>query len=177
MNVPGLGRIPTISEYENMVRRFRYEATRKPTIEKVLPLTVMITGARISEILELTTTDIDFDNNVLYIITLKHRDRAKRTVPIPLWYIPIIQTYIIRNGIGYKLFPISRQMAWIIVKRETGYHPHAFRHAYGMYLLFKGYDPETVRRILGHSSWRMIEYYIRHVKIDKRQKTPFDNIF
>jgi len=174
---PRLDRCPTIKEYEDMVRRMRYEATRNPSIEKVLPLTVLVTGARISEILMLTTVDIDEDDSVLYILTEKVKGNPKRVVPVPLWYISILHSYIIRNGISYQLFPISRTQAWRIVKKELGYHPHAFRHTYGMYLLYKGLDPETVRRILGHSSWEMIEYYVKTVKIDTRKRTPLDEIF
>lgn len=173
---PRLDRVPTIREYEDMVRRFRYEATRKPSIEKVLPLTLMVTGARVSEVLALTTLDVDEDRSVLYITTLKVKGKPKRVVPVPSWYIPILHTYIIRNGIGYRLFPVSRIHAWRIVKSETGYHPHAFRHVYGMYLLYRGLDPETVRRILGHSSWEMIEYYVSSVKIDTRTKSPLEDI-
>lgn len=174
---PRLDRCPTIREYEDMVRRMRYEATRLPNIEKVLPLTVLVTGARIGEILMLTVPDVDEADSVLYVPTEKVRGKPKRVVPVPTWYIPIIESYIVRHTIGYKLFPISRTQAWRIVKRELGYHPHAFRHVYGMYLLYKGLDPETVRRILGHSSWDMIEYYVRTVKIDTRKRTPLEEIF
>jgi len=173
---PRLDRVPTIREFEETLRRLRLEAMRRPDLEKVLPLTVLVTGARISEILQLTTLDVDEENMQLSIPTLKRRDRAKRVVPVPSWHIAILQHYIVRNTITYRLFPVSRTQAWRIVKQETGWHPHAWRHALGMYLLYTGEDPETVRRILGHSDWSMVEYYVRAVKIDVAKRHPLELI-
>lgn len=169
-------RIPTIKEYEGIVRRLKELSIRRPVIEHVFPLTVCITGCRISECLLLSTTDIDENNLVVYMPTLKHRSIHKRTIPIPGWYIAILHQYIIMNGIGDKLFNISRTQGWRYVKRITGYNPHAFRHALGMYMLFKGYDPETVRRILGHGSWRLVSYYVSRVGIDISKRTPLEYI-
>lgn len=176
MYEPDLSKVPRLAEYERIVRMLRYESMKRPEIDNVLPLTVAITGARISEVLMLTTIDIDFDSARLYVPTLKHRARPKRVVPVPSWYLPIINNYIVRNAISYRLFPVSRPQAYRIVKRKTGYHPHAFRHAVAMYFLYKGLDPETVRRILGHSSWKMIEYYVRLVRIDV-SKSPLEEVF
>ena len=177
--VPDLSRVPTIREYEEKLRYMKWQATKQPDLENVLTLTIMITGARVSEVLALRTIDIDFERKRLSVITLTKRagnKRPIRLVPVPAWYLPIIQTYIVRNAISYKLFPIKRKYAWLIVKRKTGYHPHAFRHAVAMYLLYKGVDPETVRRILGFSDWKLIEYYVRAVRTDI-EKTPLEDIY
>ena len=173
---PKLDNVPTINEYERIVQRLRDEATRRPWIENVLPLTVVITGARISEVLMLTTTDVDFDYARLYIPTLKHKGRPKRAFPLPRWYLPIIRDYIVRNRISYELFPVSRKTAYLMVKRKTGYHPHAFRHVVAMYFLFRRVDPETVRRIMGHATWKMIEYYIRIVNIEPA-RNPLEDLW
>lgn len=167
-------RIPTLREYESIVRKLKSLCLRNPVPRHVFPLTVVVTGCRVSECLSLETTDIDDQNLVLYIPTFKHRARQKRMVPIPAWYISIAHQYIILNGIGDKLFNISRTQAWRYIKEMTGYHPHSFRHAYGMYLLFKGYDPETVKRILGHSSWKLVAYYVNKVGIDITRRNPLE---
>ncbi len=176
MYEPNLSKVPRLAEYERIVRMLKYESMKNPDIKNVLPLTVAITGARIREVLMLTTIDIDFDTARLYVPTLKRKGRPKRVVPVPSWYLPIINSYIVRNAISHELFPISRSQAYRIVKKKTGYHPHAFRHAAIMYFLYKGLDPETVRRITGHKSWKMIEYYVRLVRIDVL-RTPLEEVF
>jgi len=173
---PRLDDAPTIREYENLIKWLRREAMKKPTIDNVLPLVVALTGCRISECLELTTTDIDSDNGVLHIKTLKGGKGAKRVVPVPTWLFAILERYILYNGVGYKLFPISRTHAWRIIKQKTGKRPHALRHAYGMYMLFKGLDIETARRLMGHSSWDMVKHYVSTVGIDVKLRNPFEDL-
>jgi len=176
VKAPKLDDVPSIKQFEELVRRLRRQAMRRPEIENVLPLTVAVTGCRISECLELTTVDIDEENGVLYLKTAKGGRGAKRAVPVPGWLFAVLRSYILYNGIGYKLFNVSRVHAWRIVKRATGHRPHALRHAYGMYMLFHGRDPETVKRLMGHSSWGMVEYYVNKVQIDKRMPAPFEEL-
>jgi len=168
--------VPSLKEYENLITSLKRDAMKKPVIENVLPLVVAVTGCRISECLELTTADIDYENSVLYLKTLKGGKGRKRVVPVPSWLLAILENYILFNGIGYKLFPISRAHAWRIVKSRTGLRPHALRHAFAMYLLYKGLDPETVRRILGHARWSVVAYYVSSVRIDKSVRSPLETI-
>ncbi len=173
---PKLDDVPSIRQFEELVKRLKLQAMKRPIIDYVLPLTVCLTGCRISECLQLTTTDIDYDNVVLHLVTLKGGRGAKRAIPIPTWFLAILQNYVLYNGISYKLFPISRTEAWRIIKKETGFRPHALRHAFALYMLFHGKDPETVKRLLGHSDWKMVEYYVKIVQIDKRITSPFENM-
>ena len=173
---PKLDDVPSIRQFEDMVRRLKVRAMRRPTIDNVLPLTVAVTGCRISECLALTTPDIDEENGVVHIPTLKGGSGARRSIPVPSWFFAVIRSYVLYNGVGYRLFNISRVQAWRIIKRATGLRPHALRHAFGMYMLFHGADPETVKRLLGHSNWKMVEYYVNKVQIDKSVKTPFEVI-
>ncbi len=167
-------RAPSLKEYERIVRYLKDKATRKPIIDYVLPLFVAITGARISEAIEVNIYDVDFDNRYVAIPTLKSGRGRKRLVPLPTWFLLILQRYAVWNAIGDKLFPVSRVHAWRIVKKETGWNPHALRHAYAMYLLYHDYDVEHVRRILGHSSWDMVRYYVEMVGIDKEKTNPLE---
>lgn len=174
---PKLDKVPTITEYEAIVRRLRSRAQRRPVIEHVFPLFVAVTGCRVSECLEVSTMDIDFDEPAVFIPTLKKGGGGKRLVPLPHWMVPILKRYIVANGIGDKLFPISRHQAYRLVKKATGYHPHAFRHAFAMYMLWSGRDPETVRRLLGHSSWDMVRYYVEAVKgVERGLAHPLDEL-
>jgi len=167
---------PTIREYEQTIKWLRREAMKRPIIDYVLPLVVAVTGCRISECLDLTVEDLDDRNGVVYLKTLKSGKGRKRAVDVPTWLFPILERYIAFNGIGFKLFPISRAQAWRIIKKVTGRRPHAWRHAYGMYMLFKGRDIEYVRRLMGHSSWEVTEEYLASVGIDVRKQNPLEEI-
>jgi len=167
-------RAPSLREYEDIIRRLRSRSTRRPVIENVLPLFIAITGARISEALLVSTYDLDTENHHVMIPTLKSGRGRKRMVPLPSWSVYILERYIVHNAVADRLFPVGRTMAWMIVKKATGWNPHALRHAFGMYLLYNGFDVEHVRRILGHSSWDMVRYYVEMVGIDKAKVSPLE---
>lgn len=167
-------RAPSLREYERIVKYLKNKASRRPLIDYVLPLFLAVTGARVSEALEVNTYDIDFDNGYVAVPTKKSGRGRKRIIPLPSWFLLILQRYIIWNGIGDRLFPISRIQAWRITKKETGWNPHALRHSFGMYLLYNGWDVEQVRRVLGHSSWDMVKYYVESVGIEKEKPNPLD---
>ena len=167
-------RAPSLKEYERIVKYLKNKANKKPLIDYVLPLFIAVTGARVSEAIEVNTYDIDYDNNYVMVPTLKSGKGRKRIVPLPVWFLNILNRYIVWNGIGDKLFPISRVQAWRIVKKETGWNPHALRHAYAMFLLYNGWDVEQVRRVLGHSSWDLVRYYVEMVGIDREKANPLD---
>ena len=174
---PRLDRAPSIAEYERLVKRLKARAQKKPDPENVLPLFVAVTGCRISECLSVSTMDIDWDAGVAYIPTLKSRRGAKRAVPLPSWMLAILKRYIVKHGVGDVLFPFSRFQAYRLVRKATGYNPHALRHAFAMYMLWKGLDPETVRRLLGHSSWDMVKYYVEVVKtMLEGLRSPLDDL-
>jgi len=173
---PKLDDVPSIRQYEDLIKRLYYQAKKRPTIENVLPLVVAVTGCRISECLNLTTIDIDEEHGYIYLKTAKGGEGAKRAIPVPRWLFDIVDRYIRYNGIGYKLFNISRVQAWRIIKKQCGVRPHALRHAFAMYMLFHGKDPELVRRLMGHSDWKMVAEYVEKVQIDKRFSTPLEEL-
>lgn len=59
-------------------------------------------------------------------------------------------------------------------------HPHRFRHSFAvMYLRNKG-DIFTLKRLLGHASWKMVNHYLSLAEADvheaHRRASPIDNI-
>jgi Site-specific recombinase XerD len=70
---------------------------------------------------------------------------------------------------NWQKFNISRRWAYHIVKKITGYHPHAFRHSFALMLLGKTKNLEIVRRLLGHSNYNIIKEYLNYTIEDIKE--------
>ncbi len=165
--------------------------------DEILISLLWYTGARISEILNLTIGQVDFIEGCVTIKALKMRGATDhyRSIPIPEELLKKIFTFINSDGHqgGEYLFtytgkqPLSRQAAWTIVrdacvaagvtkfgdkkisKRGFGPHPHIFRHGFAMNWLKKGGKPEQLQEILGHRSYDTTRSYQRFTPADLRE--------
>ncbi len=149
------------------------------------------TGARVSEIIGINTTDISISklaDGEVSVLKLKGKGSKERFVPLGKYAISAIDDYLVRsrpalaeknskgttalflNSRGGRL---SRQSAWQIVldaADATGLSgrvsPHVFRHSYATHLLDGGADIRVVQELLGHSSVTTTQIYTL-ITIDK----------
>jgi site-specific recombinase XerD len=137
--------------------------------------TLVFTGARISEALELTAARIDFDGRRVVIRSLKKRkDKAgrprieHRAVPAPAAYFDTLQAcHGVRQAqarggakAAARLWPWTRQHAAVLIKGvmlaadiPEGPHrkPHGLRHAYGVHAIMAGAPLNLLQKWLGHA--------------------------
>ena len=165
-----------LDAYRNAMERLYRLAYQRPERRHVLTYTLGATGRRISEVLELTTRDVDFENRqITWRILKKRRSDYYVTLPMSTKLEDILRRYIILNGVADKLFSVTRQQAWIDVKKtfkELGLHgwkPHHLRHAFILLALLEKNTIEQVRRWTQHSSYKELLEYARVVglEIDK----------
>lgn len=137
------------------------------------------TGTRISEILNLKLSDIDFENNSLRILG---KGDKTRIVPINSLILESVKEYIEEfrelfipsKSKSELLFPnISRNNYWLRLKNyvkkagiEKNIYPHIFRHSFATIMLSNGANIRHVQEMLGHSSVSTTEIYT-HVSKNK----------
>jgi integrase len=136
-----------------------------------LTATLIFTGCRLGEALELTKSDIDFKERVVKIRQKKKRTEFIRLVPVPtqlFW--DIMDRYVWR--VEDKICPISeRQARNVVYKFSLRYlkkkiRPHAIRHSYALAVLEATRNLEVVRRLLGHSSYNTLKFYLDYSQKD-----------
>ena len=137
------------------------------------------TGIRVSELIGIKVSDIDFDNRAIAIKVQKMRKRngkaieRRRIVPVDGDTLVIIKEYLSwRQQFPYTgdlLFPISRQrvnqLFWRLGRRagitmvgdptisqHTKLHPHVLRHSFAIHCIKRGMSIERLQKILGHQS-------------------------
>jgi integrase/recombinase XerC len=151
------------------------------------------TGIRVSELIGIKVSDIDFGNRAILIKIQKQRKRdgkaieRRRLVPVDQSTLDMVREYLEwRKQFPYKgdlLFPISRQRVdqifWKLGRRagikEVGdpaiskhrkLHPHHLRHSFAIHCVKHGMSIERLQKILGHQSPTTTSVYLQYSVAD-----------
>jgi len=151
------------------------------------------TGIRVSELIGIRVSDIDFVSRAVVIKVQKIRKRdgkvveRRRPVPIDEGTLGMIKEYLEwRKQFPYKgdlLFPLTRQRVdqifWKLGRRagieEIGdpavskhrkLHPHVLRHSFAIHCIKRGMSIERLQKILGHQSPTTTSVYLQYSVAD-----------
>jgi integrase/recombinase XerD len=152
--------------------------------ERMFCLVLGWSGARLSEVLALTPSAIDFYNGVVIIETLKRRKRGVvRQVPLPRDVLRKLDQHLGIRRLQRDperatdlIWLISRTTAWRLVKavmviagifglRAT---PKGLRHAFGVMAVQARVPLPILQRWLGHASIRTTAIYLDIMGPDER---------
>lgn len=144
------------------------------------------TGARVSELVQLDTSDLTQGDGTL-TVKVHGKGGKQRLVPVGKFAQEALNQYLVRSRPSLAKAPsekalfinenrgtrLSRQSAWKIVldaAKKAGIEkkisPHALRHSFATHLLDGGADIRVVQELLGHSSVTTTQIYTL-VTIDK----------
>jgi integrase/recombinase XerD len=164
-------------KYLNAAERRRFIETVRHVPRKVrlFCLTLVWSGARISEVLALTPAAIDIESGVASIQTLKRRKCGiVRQVPLPRDMLLELNRFFQLRRLqrdpqlaAERLWNWSRTTAWRHVKAimaaagitGTPAMPKGLRHAFGVNAFQSNVPPHLVQRWLGHASLRTTSIY------------------
>ena len=146
-------------------------------------------GIRLTELINLSESNIDFNNCV---VKVRGKGRKERIIPLGVIAVGAISAYLekrddyfIERGVVYdssvifnakngkKLYPallnrLSNQYLSKITEMKKK-SPHVLRHSFATHLLDHGADIMAVKDLLGHSSLSTTQVYT-HVSVDRLKK-------
>ncbi len=144
------------------------------------------TGLRVSELLSLKPSNIDFRGGVLKVPTLKRKGHPFRVIPLQPSLLGELARFIASNKIGdeERLFPLTRFRVFQIVKEackragieDERAHPHTFRHSFAVHCVLHGVPVLVLNEWLGHSNIENTLIYTKVLASDSRQfydRLPF----
>jgi integrase/recombinase XerD len=178
-------RLPDTLSQEEMSRLLTQPGSDKPTgIRDTAMLELMYaTGTRVSELISLTTSSINWQ--VGYLVAMGKGEK-ERVIPIGQSAYDCLYTYVhearsvfLRKESTDVLFlsrlgeGFTRQGFWKMVKKyalKAGLakkvHPHTFRHSFATHLLEGGADLRSVQIMLGHADISTTQIYT-HITRDR----------
>jgi len=147
---------------------------------KTMLYLLYVSGMRISEMVNLKVSQIQFDSG---FINVSGKGGKGRVIPIPnpmmknleLYVDKVLPTLVDKKcGTDYlfpisysgKIKPITRQSFWKILKdlwAKTGnkksISPHQLRHSLATHMLRKGVDLRSLQMLLGHENLSTVQIY------------------
>ena len=140
------------------------------------------TGGRVTEIINLNTTDISTiknEDSEITTVRVKGKGGKERVVPIGSFGLIAVNDYLTRSRptlskvltqkalfLNQRGGRLTRQSAWSIVANRAAraglaevVTPHSMRHSFATHLLDGGADIRVVQELLGHASVTTTQIY------------------
>jgi integrase/recombinase XerD len=153
---------------------------------KIILKMLYSSGLRISELVNLTPKDLDFQQNLGWV--RKGKGSKDRMFKIAESIKKPLQKYISENPKNKYLFsedsPMSPRNVQIMIKKAAKkaninkkVTPHTLRHSFATHLLERGENLLVIQQLLGHENLETTRIYT-HISQDqiKNVKSPLDNL-
>ncbi len=184
-------KLPEYLTIEEVDKLFNIIPTKPNDYRNIAMLeTIYATGMRVSELVNLKISDIDFNEGIIRVLGKGSKERIvpiNRTAESALKeYIHEQRNYLLKlndseyvfiNSFGKK---ISRQGFFKIIKalcKENGINknvsPHTLRHSFATHLLNNGADLRIIQELLGHSQLTTTQIY-SHLS-NQKLKEDYEN--
>ena len=138
------------------------------------------TGIKVSELIELSISDINLQIGIIHM----HNSKHERIVPVYpaanrhlMEYCSVARPALVQNSDEEHLFtnmngqPMSRQGFWKIIKHyadkagiKKDITPHTLRHSFAAHLLENGAQLKDIKDMLGHSDISSTQIYAQMLK-------------
>lgn len=158
-------------------RRFRTSTATLEPVRRNFCLMLLYTGARISEVLELTAERIDVESKSIVIRTLKRRnDSTFRAVPLPDDFLKTLRKMSESLSPEDRLWTFSRKTGYRTVKavmKKAGVSgipasPKGLRHGFGVACVEANVPLPTIAKWMGHSTIETTAIYLDVIGKEER---------
>lgn len=165
-----------VSEIDAMIDAIDYNKAEAPRNRAIIE-TLYGSGVRVSELVSLRISRIDFENAFMLVEGKGSKQRLVPLSPVAIQaigdYIPWRNNLNIRHGAEDTLYlnrrgaPLTRTMIFYIVRdlaalagiRKT-VSPHTLRHSFATHLLEGGANLRAIQEMLGHESIETTGIYV-----------------
>ena len=182
-------RLPVFVEKDNMDSLFDkdfFEDSYEGKRDKLIIELFYFTGMRLSELINIKTSDIDKVNSQIKVIGKRNKERL-----IPITFNTLkdlnefinfyeIENFLFADGNGKKMY--SKKVYRIVNKYLTKISsikkksPHVLRHSFATHMLNNGADINAIKEILGHANLSATQIYthnsIKKLKNVHKQAHP-----
>lgn len=162
--------IPVI-DLLNMFQRFPWQEEENGTRDKAILSLFYTSGLRLSELLQLKKSDIDFSRKEIRVLGKRNKIRM---IPIPDFLIVELQL-LTNSHSGSHVFvlpnnqPLYPVLVWrLVIKYLSKFssaskiHPHVLRHSFATHLLNNGANLIAIKELMGHTSLAATQVYTKN---------------
>ncbi len=135
-----------------------------------------VTGIRLSELINIKISDLNFDNNIVKVLGKRNKERL---IPLSARIVKELQFFIENYNIDNYLFTnlggtkVYTKLVYRVVNKYIGKissinkkSPHILRHTFATHMLNNGADINSIKELLGHANLSATQVYT-HNTIEK----------
>jgi len=179
-------KLPSVLTKEEMRRLAEALENKK---SKLMISLLYACGMRVSELVNLKVSNLEFDEKIGYLKQAK--GRKDRMFNIPLFLLKNLENQVLKQKeinqeylfTGAKGKLSSRNIQKIVGKAakraeiKKDVHPHTLRHSFATHLLENGVDIRKIQELLGHADLSTTQIYT-HISTEelKKIKSPLDEL-
>ena len=172
-------KIPVFIDQESMLALLNEVSFEKGFIgerDKLIIELFYVTGIRLSELINIKISDINFDGCSVKVLGKRNKERI---IPLSNSIANEISSFILKYGLRTYLFTnlkkqkVYNKLVYRVVKKYIGKissidknSPHILRHTFATHMLNNGADINAIKELLGHANLSATQVYT-HNTIDK----------
>ena len=172
-------RLPVfIEEYqiESLLNEVEFDDGFVGERDKLIIELFYVTGIRLSELINIKVSDVDYNNNLIKVLGKRNKERL---IPLSVSIINNIKLFTKKNDVNNYLFTnlggtkVYTKLVYRVVKKYIGKissinkkSPHILRHTFATHMLNNGADINAIKELLGHANLSATQVYT-HNTIEK----------
>jgi integrase/recombinase XerC len=172
-------RLPVFIEedqIESLLNEVQFEGGFIGERNKLIIELFYVTGIRLSELINIKISDIDFQNQLIKVLGKRNKERL---IPLSSSVLVGLSNFIEKNQQNQFLFTnldgkkLYTKLVYRLVNKCIGEissvnkkSPHILRHTFATHMLNNGADINAIKELLGHANLSATQVYT-HNTIDK----------
>lgn len=164
------------SQIESLLNGIKFDKGFVGERDKLIIELFYVTGVRVSELISIKISDINFENNYIKVLGKRNKERL---IPFSLQFSESLSVFIEKYKLQDYLFTtlegkkVYSKLVYRVVKKYIAKissinkkSPHVLRHTFATHMLNNGADINAIKELLGHANLSATQVYT-HNTIEK----------
>jgi len=157
------------NQIENLLNQIKFDDGFVGERDKLIIELFYVTGVRLSELVNIKISDVDFNNNLIKVLGKRNKERL---IPLSISIVNELEFFIKKYDLNQYLFTnlggtkVYNKLVYRVVKKYISKissvskkSPHILRHTFATHMLNNGADINAIKELLGHANLSATQVY------------------
>ena len=157
------------NQIENLLNQIKFDDGFVGERDKLIIELFYVTGIRLSELVNIKISDVDFNNNLIKVLGKRNKERL---IPLSISIVNELEFFIKKYDLNQYLFTnlggtkVYNKLVYRVVKKYISKissvskkSPHILRHTFATHMLNNGADINAIKELLGHANLSATQVY------------------